>query len=498
MTFLLFPSALIIGFCTAIGTCLLITPWVIALAFKIKVLDQPDERRIHQASTPRLGGIAIYLAVITGLIAQQTLLQVEYGDSFLFSHTFLIAGTVVFLTGLVDDIFGMRALIKLIIQSSVAMYLFYSGVQVHSIAGLELPFLINFTTTVVWFLLIVNAYNLIDGFDGLASGLACIGAIGIAGSLVFRHLYLEAAFILPLVGACLSFLRFNRSPARIFLGDSGSLFIGFYLAWISLATVSKGPALASIAVPFLAFGVPLFDLLLAVWRRSLRKMFYQLLSLPIPIGIMSPDLEHVHHRFSRLGLHPRNVAATLYLLNCLFVALGIGSLMVREVSMGIYALFFFITAILTVRYIARVELKESRIVLTQGFQSSVQLLRSVALLATIEIVGLLLLFFVATWATYYLYYPLKLIIPIFTMHFPSWVLLIVIGSMGLRMYYQVRKFNFADERLFFVDCMFTITLLCIVSSIVSNGYQINRTLASYYFPMAALFLLSLRAYIREK
>src|SRR5262249_46463291 len=139
--------------------------------------------------------------------------------------------------------------------------------------GIQFPWWLDSILVVVWLLGVINAFNLIDGLDGLASGLACISAFGLCGIFMIEHLPGNVLILMGLIGACLAFLRYNLHPASIFLGDTGSMFLGFMLGTISLQTCTKNTFLLSMTIPMLVLGVPIYDTMLAIWRRSVRGMW---------------------------------------------------------------------------------------------------------------------------------------------------------------------------------------------------------------------------------
>lgn len=473
-------------------TCLWIVPGLISFANNRQWFDVPDERKVHAIPIPRLGGVAVCTATLAGLLLQQYYYYSTDPAAQHFFISYLIPALCVFTLGLLDDLFSVAAPLKLFVQILIASYVFFDGVQVFSLLGYELSPLVNYLFTVFWIILFTNAYNLIDGFDGVASGLGIIAAIGIGGSLMLRGLYTEALFLLPLIGAAAGFLRYNRSPATIFLGDSGSLFIGFTLSWISLATLSKSPALASVLVPFLAFGVPFFDVFLAVWRRSVRKYFFRILDRPVPVGVMEADREHVHHRLNNAGQSPRNVAALLYLLNCIFVCIGITSLLYSEIALGLYVLLFFLMSFLFIRYIGKIELSESRVVLRYGFSHSIEIVKINGWLAIIEFISLSSVLLIAIWATYHWYRPPAELFNLWKIEVLPWVLPVITGTSALRMYYYVKNYYAYPSRMLAVDCLFVVVLLGCVASIVTVGFSQERIQASYYFSLSAFTLIIIR------
>ena len=161
--------------------------------------------------------------------------------------------------------------------------------------------------------------------DGLAAGIASIAAVGIGLSLVFRGSPGDVLLFLGLAGACLGFLRYNFHPASVFLGDAGSMFLGFTLAALSISTNSKGPFMAGLGMPLLAVGVPLFDVVLAVWRRTMRRMLSRGAGQGSGPGLDEADADHLHHRLLRKGHGQGQVAGLLYVATAALVAVGMGA-----------------------------------------------------------------------------------------------------------------------------------------------------------------------------
>ena len=221
---------------------------------------------------------------------------------------------------------------------------------------------LDFVATVLWFLIVINAFNLIDGIDGLATGLACIASLGLAGSLLLRRAPGDALVIIALFFSCLAFLRFNFHPARIFLGDTGSMFVGGAIATIALSTGSASTVAISIAVPLLAVGIPLFDTMLAVWRRGVRS------SMGVGDGVLRPDIDHIHHRMLREGRSQKLIAVLLYGAAIGFVVIGLVSQVFASFSLGIYLLAFLAGSYAVMRHVARVELWSSTQAILQGLR----------------------------------------------------------------------------------------------------------------------------------
>lgn len=357
-----YPFVILVGFMVAF----VLTPLVQRLAPILGVVDMPDARRIHKTPIPRCG-----LSIFLGFHAACAAIFLFPWAPFTSQLTagwwwrFLVLSSLLFMVGFADDSRGMRPWVKFGCQIAVASLAFAWNIHVGKILGFPLPLPVDFLVTVFWFLLIINAFNLIDGIDGLATGLAAIAAMGLAGSFFFRRSPGDTLVMLGLVGACMGFLRYNANPASIFLGDSGSMFLGFALAAIPLETGAKGTAVASIGVPLLAVGVPLLDTALAVWRRGARRLLNH--QAGDTAGRMfQPDLDHVHHRLLRSGLSQRATASSLHAVSLLLVAVGLLSMLFRSHALGIYILAFVVAAYVIMRHLAHVELWDSGRAIVQG------------------------------------------------------------------------------------------------------------------------------------
>jgi len=366
-----YPLILAIGF---IATYILV-PIVIAIATKIGMVDQPSERRVNTRAIPRGGGVAVFLGF---QLACAAVFFLPWQESFASNltlewwHAVLAASGVLLLVGLLDDRFQIAWWLKLTGQVVAALIMFQHGASVNLILGFELPPTLNLVITIAWYLAFINSFNLIDGLDGLATGLATIAALGLSGFAFLRNAPGDALVLLGLVGASLAFLRFNFYPARVFLGDSGSMFIGFILAAIALGSGTKAGTLAAIGAPLLAIGVPFFDTVLAIWRRSVRGVLaHSDPKTPQPTSvalasIAQPDLDHLHHRMLRSGRTQRAVAMNLYLVNALLVGLAILTRVCSSYALGMFMIAFAIGSYVVVRHIARVELWDSGRALLQG------------------------------------------------------------------------------------------------------------------------------------
>lgn len=299
-------------FITAVFIAFIITPLVIKLAFAVKAVDIPkDQRRIHNKPMPRMGGLSIYISFLfCCLFFVKPDRQVE---------GIIIGGTLMLIMGIIDDIKPLRALQKLAVQIIAAIILVRFGITVKSVT---IPFVVNdggafikyfgIPITILWVVGITNAVNLIDGLDGLACGICVISSLTLFGISVISHRYTSVYLTAILSGACLGFLPYNFNPAKVFLGDTGSQFLGFLLAAISLQGAIKSAAAVTVAVPILALGLPIYDTLFAIVRRKLNNR-----------PIMEADRGHLHHRLLDLGMSQRKVVCIMYIISAILGAMSI-------------------------------------------------------------------------------------------------------------------------------------------------------------------------------
>ncbi len=346
------------AFAGALAVSLALTPLCREGARRLGMIDHPDARRINKTPTPRGGGLAVFLAfhVALGVLAVALGGEISKLFSLRWQMMFLLASSILVTVGLVDDKYGMRPTLKLGGQVLVASILFAAGVRVGGIV-VAFPFWLNYLVTVLWIVGVVNAFNLIDGMDGLATGLALIASVGLAGALLFTGESAETLPYLILAGACLGFLRYNFHPATVFLGDTGSMFLGLCLATLPLMTGSRKELLASVGVPLLALGVPLFDTLLAIWRRTVRALMPGVVTAAGKrVRLMQPDKDHVHHRLLRDTMNQRTAAAILYGISASLVAVGLIGSLLKGRAPGLFLIAFIVAIFVVVRHLERVEL----------------------------------------------------------------------------------------------------------------------------------------------
>lgn len=305
---------------------LMITPVVVRLARKLSLVDLPGARKIHASPIPRVGGIAIFLSAMC-LVLPVMLLENAVGDSFRQNQskiiTLLACCGFVFLVGLLDDIKGLRARTKFAAQFIAAIAVCSVGIRVETIAIgelLRLEFgIYSWPLTVLWITGITNAMNLTDGLDGLAAGISAIACGVIAVLAVLSGNVVMAILMLALLGSLSGFLFFNFNPAKVFMGDCGSMFVGFTIATSSVLCAVKTGTIVALALPALALGIPIFDTLLSMLRRFLERR-----------SMFSPDRGHFHHRLLDLGLRQRHVAITAYAVTLLAAGLGMFMMVAKD------------------------------------------------------------------------------------------------------------------------------------------------------------------------
>ena len=293
------------AFIVALGVAFASTPAVKMLAIRIKAVDVPkDNRRMHKVPIPRMGGLAIFAAFLISSI-----LFIPMTGQF---RAILIGALLLVVLGIVDDIVALDAKIKFVGQIVAALIPALSGVVIQ---GFGNPFIANdyvplgiltIPVTILWIVGITNAVNFIDGLDGLACGVSAIATVTM---LVIALLYSEiqiALMMAALAGACLGFLPYNMNPAKIFMGDTGSMFLGYILAVTSIQGLFKFYAVISFAVPFILLGLPIFDTGFAIVRRLLKGQ-----------SPLQADRGHVHHRLIDLGFDQKQSVAILYAFSAL-------------------------------------------------------------------------------------------------------------------------------------------------------------------------------------
>ena len=355
------PFAIV--FFAALALTLVLTPVVREINRRLGMVDKPDPRRINKVPIPRGGGAALFLGLFGSFFVYVLATGSRWVGSGVGSHSlrFAALSTAVFLLGLADDKWNLPPKLKLLGQLAIAFFAwFWADLGFHTLWP-SIPPAIDCAITMFWIVGAVNAFNLIDGLDGLASGIALIAVLGMAGALAFSGRPDQTMFHLAFAGALIGFLRYNYNPASVFLGDSGSMLIGFLVATLPLATQAANSFLVSVGVPLLAMGVPIFDTALAILRRSIRHLIFRRMSTEVADGdsdkVMTADHDHLHHRILRsVGLNQRKAAWTLYLLTLGAVAVGLAGMALKSKSAGLWLFAFAAAAVIIFRDMARVEL----------------------------------------------------------------------------------------------------------------------------------------------
>jgi UDP-GlcNAc:undecaprenyl-phosphate/decaprenyl-phosphate GlcNAc-1-phosphate transferase len=288
-------------------TSILITPLVIKLAFKIGATDKPNHRKVHEKIMPRLGGLAIYISFIVGLLVLRPF------DPFNpnLNTAILIGSIIIIVTGVLDDMFELSAKIKFICQIAAALVvIFWGGVQVSFV---NLPFgglvefgILSIPLTILWIVGVTNAINLIDGLDGLAAGVSSIALLTISGMAIIMGDTYVVAIGSIVMASTLGFLLYNFHPAKIFMGDTGALFLGYMISVLALLGF-KNVTLISFVIPVIILGVPISDTFFAIIRRIVNKK-----------PLSAPDKSHLHHCLLRLGYTHRQAVLMIYALAAFF------------------------------------------------------------------------------------------------------------------------------------------------------------------------------------
>lgn len=349
---------LVICFFVSALTVLAVTPLVRRMLTAMGMVDKPDARRINKKPIARGGGVAVMLGLVTGTLVWLYLfdgINTHYADT-MNKVGLSIALAVVFAVAFLDDKFNLKPILKLAGQVVAATIVFRSGVSFANISWFEPPWYMDYAMTLGWFVIIINAFNLIDGMDGLASGLAMISCFGLSACLISRGQISEIFPLIILSGACLGFLRYNFNPASIFLGDCGSQLIGMVIAIVPLRSGGKGAFLASVGVPLLIMGVPLFDSLLAIWRRSVRAVLSNDRTKKGVMCVMQADMDHLHHRFLAMGFSQRKVAMVLYGISAVMVSVAVAASTFSQFTTGIVMLGALALIAILARVLTRVEL----------------------------------------------------------------------------------------------------------------------------------------------
>lgn len=290
------------------------TPLVKKLAFKIGATDKPNQRKVHQKIMPRIGGLAIYISFIIGFV----ILRPDNAYDF----PIIIGSIIIVLTGFLDDLVELSPKVKLLGQLIAATIVVLGGVQVEYINlpfGSQLEFgYFSIPLTILWIVGITNAINLIDGLDGLAAGVSAIALITISWMAIIKGDAFVTGMGLILLGSILGFLLYNFHPAKIFMGDTGALFLGYMISVLSLLGFKNVTAISFI-IPVIILGVPISDTFFAIIRRIVNKK-----------PLSAPDKSHLHHCLLRLGYSHRQTVLMIYGMSAIF---GVAAIIFSKATM---------------------------------------------------------------------------------------------------------------------------------------------------------------------
>ncbi len=324
-------QAYIVAFTIALAVAYFVTPHVKNLAIKIGAVDAPDARKVHTKPMARMGGLAIYAAFVIAVLASMYVSREIMG--------ILVGGTVILIVGIIDDLKPLPPRVKLLGQIVAATVLVMFDIRIEWLTN---PFgdmlyvdYFAIPLTIIWVVSLTNTVNLIDGLDGLAAGVSTIASLTILLVALQQNFVSVAILTAALAGSALGFLQHNFNPAKIFMGDTGSMFLGYMLAAISILGAVKSAATIALIVPIVALGLPILDTAFAIIRRYMSGK-----------PIFKPDKGHLHHRLLEMGLTQKQAVLLMYVISG---CLGLSAIALTEVNKSFGALIIII--LLCVAYV---------------------------------------------------------------------------------------------------------------------------------------------------
>ncbi|MEN1967728.1 MraY family glycosyltransferase [Lentibacillus sp. N15] len=321
-------SDLSVAFLIALIATFLLTFPIKKLASKLGVMDLPNSRKIHRKAMPRMGGLAIFLGSFLGIIYLQ-----PYGTYF---TEIFIGAIIIVITGILDDKYQLRPVVKLIGQLIAAFSVISSGLIIERITipifGMIDLGPISVLVTILWIVGITNAINLIDGPDGLAAGVTTIAFISMLIMAIIDMRILAAYFCVVLIGANLGFLYHNFHPAKIYMGDTGSNFLGYMIAIVSILGLFKNLTLFGFIIPVILLAVPILDTLFAIARRIRNGQ-----------SIMLPDNQHIHYQLIEKGFSHRQTVGIIYGFSALF---GVIAILLSNATITVAVIVIFLVLVL--------------------------------------------------------------------------------------------------------------------------------------------------------
>ncbi|WP_416198738.1 MAG: UDP-GlcNAc:undecaprenyl-phosphate GlcNAc-1-phosphate transferase [Sporanaerobacter sp.] len=336
----------LLPFFTATVISLIMTPFAKKIAYRVGAIDVPkDNRRVHKKPIPLLGGLAIYIATMVSILIflpiDKTMISI------------VIGGSIIAISGIIDDIKDLSPKMKLFFQILASIVLILGDVKIDFVTnpfskGSTLLYLKGFSIpiTIFWIVGITNTINLIDGLDGLAAGVAMIASLSllfVASGFGYGTVMIMSIII---AGACLGFLPYNFNPAKIFMGDTGALFLGYMLSVVAIEGVMKSVATIAIVVPIIILGLPIFDTTFAIFRRLLNGR-----------PIMEADKGHLHHKILQRGFNQKQTVLILYLISAAF---GVSAVLIAKANSRQAVIISGIVIILTVLFARRLGLVEKK------------------------------------------------------------------------------------------------------------------------------------------
>lgn len=304
-----------VPFLIALIVAYVLTPGVKKLAIKVGAVDKPNARKVHTHAIPRLGGLAIYIGFMAAVLFCVPVRHELLG--------LLLGCTAIVALGIWDDICNIPAKVKLVGQIVAACIPIAFGIQIEWLTNpfgtlIVLPELVAVPVTIFWIIGFTNTVNLIDGLDGLAAGVSFIASVSMFLLAYTMNQYLSAMIIVAMAGAALGFLQYNFNPAKIFMGDTGSMLLGYTMAVAAVLGLVKTAATIALVVPLIALGLPILDTLFAIIRRKMSG-----------VPIFQPDKGHLHHRLLALGMSQKQAVLIMYFVS---IVLGIVALFVANVN----------------------------------------------------------------------------------------------------------------------------------------------------------------------
>lgn len=340
-------------FIVSLSICAWITPVIRKISLKRNIIDRPGFRKIHGKIITRLGGVAIYVSFFTAASIFMLFNKSLKGYLFQFFGLFL-SSTLIFFLGIYDDLKGANATKKFTVEILAAIILISFGIKINIVTNpfggvLDLK-LWSIPLTLLWLVLITNAVNLIDGLDGLAAGVSSIISLTLFLVAIHQKSIFIAGLAAALAGSSIGFLRYNFNPAKIFMGDSGSLFLGFMLAAMAIKGQQKSSTLVALLIPIMAMGYPIIDTLLAIIRRTVNKS-----------SIFRADEEHIHHKLLKKGLNHKKAVLLIYAVTLCLGAIAFFFTIINDEYVATIMLIIGLIILVAIKKLGFIELKNSSI-----------------------------------------------------------------------------------------------------------------------------------------